>query len=153
MKFKVIKYLVILFLLISCRDNNTKSKEISKYEELKLKMLSTYKEDNYTETLKHINQLLQIDTADGDIFFIKGRCEAELNNFNQSTKSYLKAAQLNYRKLDATFNIGVISMLNCDSLAEIYFKKCLAIDPDYEPAKVQLNGIREHPSKYYSNCK
>jgi hypothetical protein len=65
----------------------------------------------------------------------------------------IKDAELNYRKVDALFNIGANSLLKCDSLAEIYFKKCLEINPNYEPAKVQLNVIKEHPSEFANDCK
>ena len=147
------KYLILSVLFISCTNNKPKPKEISNYKELKTKMLVSYNEDNYQETLKYIHQLLQIDTTDGEVYFTKGYCESGLFNTTQSTKAYSKAVELNYRKVDAVFNIGTNALLNCDSLAVIYINQCLAMDPNYEPGKVQLDVIKQHPSKNYGHCK
>ena len=151
-----IKFLFLVLLLIACTNHKFKPKERqenSKYEELKSKMRITYNDDKYAETLQYIDQLLQMDSTDGEVFFKKGYCESGLDNSEESIEAYSKAAQLNYKKVDALFNIGANLLLKCDSLAEIYFKQCLAINPNYEKAKIQLQVIKDHPSKYYNNCK
>ncbi len=65
-------------------------------------------------------------------------------NTEESIQAFQKAIDYNYRVVDATFSIGVNYTLVNDSMAKLYFEKCLIEDPSYQRAKIQLLVIEHH---------
>jgi tetratricopeptide (TPR) repeat protein len=152
------KYIIILIFLIaefSCNNVGNNAPRISyktsdineNYELIKSKMDTAYNKNEYQEALYFLQQLIQFDSTNGEYYYKIGYCESGLLNSQKSTNAYNKAIKYNYRVVDATFNIGTNYLTVDDSLARIYFERCLAIDSNYESAKIQLMVIAQRNKK------
>jgi tetratricopeptide (TPR) repeat protein len=140
------KYMVLVFLIaeFSCNNIGNNNPRISyktsgtheNCELIKSKMNTAYKKDDYQKALYFLQQLVQFDSTNGEYYYKIGYCESGLLNTQKSTDAYNKAIKFNYRVVDATFNIGTNYLTVDDSLARIYFETCLAIDSNYESAKI-----------------
>jgi tetratricopeptide (TPR) repeat protein len=145
-------YFTILMSVFSCSSNNNnlnKEHTVSdrsggmEIDSTLNKMNLAYNQDDYKNALIYIHTLIKMDSTNGEYYYKKGYCESGLFNTNESIKAYQISIIHHYRVIDATFSIGVLYSLTNDSIAKSYFEKCLAIDPNYERAKIQLLVISQ----------
>lgn len=151
------RYIISILLIaqFSCNNTANDNSKISykpldthkTYELLKSKMSTAYNKDDYPKALYFLQQLVQLDSTNGAYYYKIGYCESGLLNSQESTDAYNKAIKCHYRVVDATFNIGTNYLTMNDSLARIYFERCLAIDSNYESAKIQLMVIAQRNKK------
>lgn len=124
--------LLIGLLVMSCAQNTRQSEE-KEIDINRVKALadSCYERNDFKKGLGYLNQVLLIDTLNGEYYYKRGYSQALLENFTESSKDYLKATQLGYRKADAYYSLGLnqIILLN-DSLAVFYFNKALELKPN-----------------------
>ncbi len=154
---KVIGYLIfILFFItvLSCKNNSDRTKSYYRSQDdsgidkwLIDSMKNAYNSDDYPKALEYLERLVQIDSTNGEYYYKIGYCESGLLNSEKSTETYNKAIKYHYKIVDATFNIGTNYLSENDSLAQLYFEKCLTLDSNYQRAKVQLRVIEEHKKK------
>lgn len=100
-----------------------------------------YEADDFEKALQYFDALIELDPgAEGEIYYKRAYCNALLLNLDESTRDYLTAAELNYRKGDAYYNAGVNQTLKVnDSLAITLFRKSLEFQPN---DSTTLNEIR-----------
>lgn len=108
-----------------------------------------YANDKFEEALESYSKLVELDSTNGDFFYRKAYCLAQLNRDSAAVENYLKSANLDFRKFDAYRSIGLIYTvgLNDRSKAIEYFKKCLEINPNAEEIKRLIEDIKSNPEK------
>lgn len=146
-------------LLFSCFNNNDKP-QVFVYDSIKFKSTKSesesylclkanlaYNSKDYFSASKLYSLLILKDSAKGEYFFKKGVCCDELGFKANAITYYKKAVNLNYRIPDAYMNISLAyaSLLN-DSLALIYIKDYILLDPNNQEAK-ELEKLFIHISK------
>ena len=121
---RVIIISFLLFTLLSC---NTEIKQDK--DEILRSANKCYEFDNYKDALLLYNAYIESDTNSGVAYFNKGYCEKQLFDYENSTRSFKKAIELQYRIVDANYNIArnYAAELN-DSLTLYYFKQTYKID-------------------------
>ena len=150
-----LNYVILIFFLIieiACNNNSSdnkrnyyKSSAINKIDKLLIdNMNNAYNIDDYAKALEYLKELINIDSTNGEYYYKIGYCESGLFNTEESIQAFQKAIDYNYRVVDATFSIGVNYTLVNDSMAKLYFEKCLIEDPSYQRAKIQLLVIEHH---------
>ncbi len=79
-------------------------------------------------------------------YYRRGYCFLQINRFKESASDFVKAANLNYRPCDSFYSLALMysTIFANDSLAAIYCKKCLEVDPDYEDVKKLLPKLKKH---------
>jgi len=129
MKTKLMFFLLFIFFYNSCSDKG-KKKQLSNNELLLEKTRNYYNINNYPKALKLLDSLILKDTSIGESYFMRGYCKTQLWEFSNAVPDYLKAINLNYKKISAYYNIGVNEMtLFNDSIAIVYFKEAQRLDP------------------------
>ena len=77
------------------------------------------------------------------LFFKRGYCEAQLNNFSESILDYKKALKFNSFLYKSNFNIASdYCALGNDSIALIYFEKAIKIEPSNIYVKIEINDCK-----------
>ena len=129
----------LFFLLISCNsasDKRLTKKEISSVNE---KAFSAYKLGNHQLSIHYYNILIKDDSLNGEYYFNRAYSFSMLLKREEAVKDYLMAAGLNYRNDEAFYNIGLnFTHLN-DSIALIYFKKAIEINPGSQDIRNALD--------------
>lgn len=108
-----------------------------------------YANDKFEEALMSYNKLINLDSTNGDFFYRKAYCLAQLSRDSAAVENYLKSANLDFRKFDAYRSIGLIYTvgLNDKSKAIEYLKKCLEINPNAQDIKRLIEDIKSNPEK------
>lgn len=153
--FKNFLIIIVSIFVFSCKNKNgNHSNEYTNSLEKKLpdnsllnQMNIAYNMDDYYHSIKYLDTLIKNDSTNGEYFYKKGFCESGLRNTVESIEAYKMAIKYHYRVTDATFSVAVNYTLLNDSIAKLYFEKCLTIDSNYQPAKTQLKVIKEHKKK------
>lgn len=128
--------ILIVTVLIGCIQNNNRddsppsdllNSRQSDIKNLRLEATSKFKAKSYEAALVAYDDLVKLDSLNGEVFFHRARCLMNLGKFEESVNGYLKSSELDYRVEDCYYNIGTIYnvlILN-DSLALYYFEKAL----------------------------
>jgi tetratricopeptide (TPR) repeat protein len=131
----IIKFTFLILLFCGC---NSPKKEATFYEHQQNIADSLYLINNYFSALEYYNKLLSIK-HDPKNFYKRGMCKGQLDDFKGAIKDYQISIQDNYRKDSSCFNIGCCyGMLELDSMAIVFFKKTLELNPNMQKAKDQL---------------
>lgn len=154
-KTKHFSFLLSCFLWITCdtdrQDRNKLVDELNTYNQAK----RAYKNLDFVESLALYHRALpnlERPFLDSAIYNI-GYCQLQLDSNLEAMQSFLKSAELNYRKADAFFNIGLINYaLFNDSLAIYFFYKTLEIDSTYKDAEVEIQNIKKGISDEYRDA-
>ncbi len=166
MKTKVVLFYFVV--LISCKTKsvenisnetvsvNSGTEPMRKVSVEKLFELAEvgYRLAAYTEAVMYLNEIIRRDSLQGKAFFRRGNSYAGLSDLDKSNQDYLKAIQLGYHVPNAYYNIGCNYVGRNDSLALMYFKKTLDIDPHHEKAKSFKSRIeKSSPKKHIGNIR
>ncbi|MBL7873473.1 MAG: tetratricopeptide repeat protein [Cyclobacteriaceae bacterium] len=142
MKSYFFPFITVFYVLLGC--NNHKSNGIENSEAtikveddsstLILKAHLLYSNNKYQEALEYYTKLLEIDSTHGKFYYRKAYCLVQLYRHSESIKFYQKASDLNYSKFDCYKSIGLTYTfaLKNDSLACVYFRMCLQLEPGNE---------------------
>lgn len=159
----MLKKIFILFIISvnflfvnSCSTKTNESKSTNLVDEGltndALKMLgdSLYNKNDFESALHYFYELIEDrSVSNGEIFYKIGYCNAQLLNFEESTKFYIMATDLGYRTGDAFYNAGVNQTLDLDdSLAIIYFKKAIQVNPEDTLAMYELENAEKRLKAY-----
>ena len=93
-----------------------------------------------------VNVLNSIKTKDihilRKILYLKALSFDSLKKYDQAIKNYYNLIDIDKLNLPSHFNLGNI-FLKIEQIdkAELFFKRCLAIDKNFEPALVNLTSI------------
>lgn len=137
--------LIIGLLFFSCSGkNNGESGELTNTthensQDTSLMFLSARlaegREDFQTAVLLY-DQLIDIDSTKGIYFFKRAGCLMEFSQYEKSIEDFSKSIELNYRRSDCYYNLGLINMsLTKDSAAVECFKNSLLFNPYDESAR------------------
>ena len=129
------KFIYVLFLFfISCNTNT----QVDKMEILK-KANDNYEKNYLKDALELYNDYVKLDSTLGVAYFNKSHCEAMLFDYENSIKSLKKSIELNYRVVDANYNIArSYAATYNDSLALYYFKEAYKLDSTDMDIKEQI---------------
>ena len=135
--FNRIKVIVFLLLLFSCKNEKGKAKDVNDDRNPRVIYLksiadSLYHRNDFISAIRYFDTLIQLDPGRGEYYYKQGysydmvykRPELE-----QSIKDYHKSIELGYKVADSYYNLGLSYMFVKDSIAIIYFKKTLELDP------------------------
>lgn len=148
MKSYVCTYIniAIIIFLYSCNTDSESSYKKATRNELKnlaQQADSLYRINEYGLAIQLFNEIIMTDSSNGELFFKRGYCEAQMYQYHNSSRDYLKAVELGYKKGKAYFNLGCVNVcLHNDSLALKYFIKSHEIDPGNEIIKREINLLK-----------
>jgi tetratricopeptide (TPR) repeat protein len=142
--------LVMLFIL-SCTTNNS-TDNVNKISNDSLFALASnyYKKGNYKNSLNCYNKLIIADSLNGEYYYKRGNCKAQLYDYIGSNNDYEKALYLGYRNIENIyFNLALnYSSIDKDSMALKYFK--LALEQDTSDVEIRIlieetrNRLKKH---------
>lgn len=140
---------IIFFLICSCNNSSDRTKKESKeskkvtIKELQEEAERNYQDDNFTAAVTLYDCLISQDSLTGEYYYKRGYSLSQIRKHKLAIKDYSKSAELNYRRFDAYYSLGIIYdiiFLN-DSLAIFYFKKALEEKPDSEEVRKILKDL------------
>lgn len=136
----------IFFLFPSCRfgkaKNNTLDIDNNNIDKLLIEARKYYEADRYLQAYQYFDKIISMDTTIGEAYYGRAYCLARRGNHQKSNEDFLKSIELDYRTADAYYNLGGnYFVLDKDSLAIMYLKKCLELDPHNEDAEEQIRFI------------
>ena len=141
---KLLIFTIIIF-IISCTNMNDKRSDKMNFNnkeeiiELYEKADSLYRESNYELAAIYFTKVLEKDSVNADAYFKRAYSYAQTLKYNDSTKDYLKAIELNYRKSDALFNLGCnLSAQTNFEQALLYFQRALELEPHNREIKAHV---------------
>lgn len=152
--------LICTLVLMMCSRNSedgsvdNSGKDVEHFEsknvnllELALEANSNYEERKFDIAIKYLDTLIQLDSTNGEYFFKRGFSKAQISDYSSSSIDFREAINKGYKPSLAFFNLGLNeSLLGHDSLAIVYLKKSLEIDPKYQRAKDMLNALTKAKS-------
>ena len=121
------------------KDAGTKTNE----ELLKSKANMLYEQDKYVGAINYFDSLIHLDSTNGEYYFKRGYSYVMLIKKNKAIDDFKKAIICNYRVNQAYYNIGVEYSYMNDSLALLNFEKCLAIDPSFSKAYIDIEDCKK----------
>jgi len=145
---KIIALSVLLTFILGCVQSTKQDKKEINITKIKSLADSCYEKNNYEQARIYLDELIQADSSNGELFYKRGYSYAQLTNFEKSSMDYLKAVSLGFRVSDAYYNLGInqIPSLN-DSLAIYYLEESLKLSPNapetistLEACKKRLNS-------------
>lgn len=102
-----------------------------------------YNLDNFKEAILLFDRILNMDTTNGEFYFKRAYCNAQIYNYKNSNIDYYKAIELNYRTDDAVFNLACnYAATQKDSLALQYFLKAYELNPDNKKALSEASNMK-----------
>lgn len=154
-KIVALSALLTFILVLGCVQSTKYDKKEISLTKIKSLADSCYEKNNYEQARIYLDELIQADSSNGELFYKRGYSHAQLTNFEKSSLDYLKAVGLGFRVSDAYYNLGInqIPSLN-DSLAIYYLKESLKLSPNapetisaLEACKKRLNSqVKEKKS-------
>ncbi|TRX62667.1 hypothetical protein FNH22_00810 [Fulvivirga sp. M361] len=133
--------LILNISIIGCSKVDQK-KEVAvsmSFEDLKIKADKYYQADDYENALKLYTDLIYQDSSVGEFWYRRGYSLAQLNYHETSVPDYLKSIELDYRRYDSYYTLGLYhaTILRNDSLAHYYLNKALEL----KPSSSEVNDI------------
>ncbi|MFT7035436.1 MAG: tetratricopeptide (TPR) repeat protein [Cyclobacteriaceae bacterium] len=147
--------LQIIYLVIfgGCIQHNTgeknyKTKTKESVNQISLPELikdidSKYDANLFEEARVGYNELITFDSLNGEFYYKRGYCLAQLNRHEESVKDYKRSSEFNFRRYDSYLNLGIIYSLVIvnDSIAIHYFEMAIEERPESKDAKGMLENI------------
>jgi Flp pilus assembly protein TadD len=85
-----------------------------------------YSNKTYREAINYLDELIRLDSTNGEYYFKRGYCYSELSNDSHAFFNFEKAIEFKYSVANANMNIALIAMKNDrDSAALLYLEKAL----------------------------
>jgi tetratricopeptide (TPR) repeat protein len=143
----LMRQIIILFFIIltSCYSsvNQTINTKISN-DSILILAQKYYEQRDYINSLNLYNQLIKYDSLNGELFYRRGNCKGQLQDYIESNKDYKNAIRLKYKNLgNVYYNIALNFYANeIDTMALYYFNLALKEDPDDEDIKKQIEKIK-----------
>lgn len=105
-----------------------------------------YNSEQFKEALIEYDKLIKLDSLEGQFYFRKAVCAAQILKDSVAEFNFKRSINLNYRTFDAYMNLGLIYMstFKNDAKAIECFEKCIQIDPTSQKAKTFLDGLRNN---------
>jgi len=142
MKVKIAIILFIVCYASSCSNQERANEEENQTDIKSLESLANdyYANDNYEEASKAFSKLIAVDSTKGEYYYKRGYSYGQMEQYNKEEKDYLKSIELGYRVADAYNNLAFFYMAtHRDSLAVVYLKKYLELNPNDETAQNALD--------------
>jgi len=137
MKIHFSTYLVVLLLLMigtsACKQKKTVNAE--NREQVLTEANTLYYNRDYKSAIILFDKLIEMDSLNGESFYKRAYCKAQMFNHESAKKDYHKAVKFNYRIADAYLSLGILEYITNDSLAVKYFDQVLSIDSTNIKAK------------------
>jgi tetratricopeptide (TPR) repeat protein len=130
----VIAFLLLVTFCYGCANSQS--------TQLKRKADTYYYQSNYDSALFLFSQLIKMDSSNGEYFFKRGVCYMKFLRNEKSINDFIKSADLNYRQSSCFYNIGLDYAAENDSLALLYFNKCILIDPTHSKCKQAIEETK-----------
>ena len=128
--------IVLLLLMIGTSACNQKRTVNASSKEQTLKEANTlYYNRDFKSAIVLFDMLVDMDSLNGEPFYKRAYCKAQMFNHESAKKDYHKAIVFNYRIIDAYLNLGILEYITNDSLAVKYFDQVLSIDSTNIKAK------------------
>lgn len=133
--FNICLIIVLLFMIntIACKQKRTVNAE--NREQTLTEANTLYYNRDFKSAVLLFEMLLEKDSLNGELFFKRGYCKVQMDDFESAKKDYHKAVEFNYRIIDAYLNLGILECITNDSLAVGYFNNVLSIDSSNVKAK------------------
>ncbi len=85
---------------------------------------------DYSNAIKHADIALRIDVANPKVYFMKGRVFLSAQDTSKAMSSFQTAIEMNPNYLEPYLMLGLISDLKNDSIALLYYRSALEIEPN-----------------------
>jgi len=133
--------IVLLLLMIGTSACNQKRTVNASSKEQTLKEANTlYYNRDFKSAIVLFDMLVDMDSLNGEPFYKRAYCKAQMFDYESAKKDYLKAVEFNYRIADAYLSLGILEGTYNDSLAVKYFDHVLRIDSSNRQAKALRIG-------------
>lgn len=132
---------VLLLMMIGTSACNQKRTINAANKDQTLKEANTlYYNCDYKSAVLLFDMLIEKDSLNGELFYKRAYCKAQMLDYESAKKDYLKALEFNYRIADAYLSLGILECITNDSLAVKYFNNVLSIDSTNLKAKALRTG-------------
>lgn len=136
-------FLAILLTFASCHNPK---KDVTKASEITVNSLQAeeklanlyYKADDYAKSIACFTTLIKKDPDNGSYYLKRGYCFTQLHDKKNAIEDFKQAIKYHTQVAICYFNLGLAYSYDNDSLALIYFDKCLAINPQDSDAETQI---------------
>lgn len=146
--------ITVVSIYCSCKENRKSKEEINQSKmvldptkkvtsDLKATADSLYFANKYREAVSLYDELIKRDSLQGEYYYRRAFSNSNLLKKNMAIKDYLKAIDLNYKVDAAYFNAGINCSFDNDSLALLFFQKCLEANPNYPDAEIEIKECRK----------
>ncbi|NOU16669.1 MAG: hypothetical protein HOO91_03835 [Bacteroidales bacterium] len=135
----------IFIVFSSCNNyiNNNTSTSGIEISELIKQANDFYQKSNYEKAVMLYDRIIAIDTTIGEVYYNRGYCNSQIDEYKKSVDDYLMAIKHGYKTKDAIFNLGfAYSLLENDTLALKYFLKTLELEPKQPDATLRVIEIK-----------
>jgi len=129
--------------------NGTKTEVISRKDcdtsSLRTEAKILYMRDSYEEAILIYDKLISYDSTNGEFYYNRGYCLAQINRDFEAINDFLKSISFNYRLASCYKNLGLVydAGLNDKQKAEEYFIKFLEIEPGDKVVRDLLRNLRK----------
>ncbi len=138
-----ILFCFVLVFSFSCQTNIEKTKNEKKLNELLSKSEILYKCYQYDKALELFNQIIEIDSNIGIVYFRRSNCYAVKSEWGNSIKDDLKCVKLGYRVESSFKNIGLSYEAVSDyPHALYYYIKAHELNPKDSVVNKRINFIK-----------
>jgi len=149
---KWLRLLFISLLTVACfkkpkEDVFTRESDVlSDSSSLRLRAEQHYRKNEYQDAISGYSALLRIDSLNGQFYYRRAYSYLQTDSFSNAITDFEKSILLGYKVPQSYFAMGSIYTMDVetirnDSLAILYFERCLAIDPSFEKARVLLKHL------------
>ena len=132
-----------VFTLLEGYPPDTSSREFAQADKFNDLGWACHEMGSYNEALEYYQQALERYEAFPMVWNNKGLAHFRLHDFDAAQGAYHRAIELNPRFIKPYSNLGIlyVELRNEPEEAKIWFKRALALDPNYQRAKAYLNKI------------
>lgn len=97
--------------------------------------LLNFKQNNFTKADEYIKSAQNFDNASADIYLLAGNIALKLNNFDEASKAFTNALQINAKCVPALINLALLTQ------DESLYRKALDLAPDNADAHAGLAAL------------
>ncbi|HEY4061755.1 MAG TPA: hypothetical protein VGM30_07630 [Puia sp.] len=147
MKSKQIFNIFILIVVLSCNNINKHNQAYVNKDDnrnsLSFKAKLFYDQNKYAEAAMLFDSLIVSDSSSGELYFKRGISHAMLLEKAKAREDFKKSIQYKYKMNHSYFNIGLSYSYENDSLALKYFENCIAVDPNFSKAYIEIMDCKQ----------